>query len=78
MVSQRWETKGIGDYAWIEPRIMSQWCEMEGTKNKVRQNLGWHPNDEKPNEQANKLWLNLGWHLNQEKPNKLRFNWDGS
>ena len=47
---------------------------MEGTKNKVRQNLGWHPNDEKPNEQANKLWLNLGWHLNQEKPNKLRLN----
>ena len=39
-------------------------------KNKLRQNQGWCPNDEKPNKQTIQLQCDLGWCPNDEKANE--------
>ena len=59
--------KGTNVKAYVEPMISFQIWETNWTKNNLRKNIGWHPNDEKPKWTKNKLRLNIvRWH-NDEK-----------
>ena len=52
----------------LEPRMAFQWWETKWAKNKLRDNIGCCPNDEKPMEK--KLRLSLRWCPNDDKPHE--------